>query len=145
MTMPTSHDRQTVGTMERPVGPRRAAAIALAIVANVIILTVGRLVNGEFPQATVGDDDQTIGFVPVILVTLLAGLVAWGLLALLERTSSRAATIWTAIAVVIFVLSLFGSLGSGVDTSSKIVLTCLHIGAAATIIPLMRASATTRG
>lgn len=123
----------------------RATALIAAIVANVAILVVGRIVNGEFPIATVGDDDQSIGFAQVIVVTVLVGLVAWGLLALLERRTPRATAIWTAIAVIVFVLSLLGPLGSGVNTSSKVVLACLHVGAAATIIPLMRRSVAIRG
>lgn len=118
----------------------RAMAVVDAVIVNVIILIIGRLVIGEFPSATVGDDDQTIGFALVILVTLLAGLVAWGLLALLERTTSRAKTVWTVIAVIVFLLSLTGPLGSGVNTSSKVILALMHTGAAATIIPLMRRS-----
>ena len=129
----------------RPAWHVRAMAIVAAIVANVVILIVGRAVVGEFPRATVGDDEQTIGVAPVIVVTALAGLVAWGLLALLERTTSRATAIWTAIAVIVLVLSMLGPLDSGVNTSSKVVLACLHLGAAATIIPLMRRSVVRRG
>lgn len=123
----------------------RAMTIVDAIVVNVIILIVGRVVNGEFPIATVGSDDQTIGFAQVIVVTVLVGLVAWGSLALLERMTSRAKAVWTAIALIVFVLSLLGPLGSGVNTSSKVVLACMHVGAAATIIPLMRRSVSMRG
>jgi hypothetical protein len=121
----------------------RAMAIVDAVILNVVILLAARVITGDWPVATVGDDEQTIGFAPVILVTVLAGLIAWGLLALLERMTSRAATIWTAIAVVVLLLSLFGSIGSGVGTSSKVVLTLMHLGAAATIVPLMRRSAAT--
>jgi hypothetical protein len=145
--MNTSVMRQA-GQMEagrRSTWQMRATAIVAAIVVNVVILGVGRVVNGEFPAATVGSEDQTIGFAPVIVVTALAGLVAWGLLALLERMTSRAPAIWTAIAVGVLVLSLLGPLGSGVNASSKIVLACLHVGAAATIVPLMRRSATAPG
>jgi hypothetical protein len=120
----------------------RAMAIVDAIILNVIILLIGRVVTGEYPVATVGTDDQSIGFAPVILVTALVGLAAWGLLALLELMTSLAKSLWTVIAVAVFLLSLLGPLGSGVDTASKVVLALLHIGAAATIIPLMRRSAT---
>lgn len=118
----------------------RAMAIVDAIVLNVIILLAARVITGDWPVATVGDDEQTIGIAQVIVVTALAGLVAWGLLALLERVTANAKTIWTAIAVVVFLLSLFGPFGSGVGTSSKVVLALMHVGAAATIIPLMRRS-----
>ena len=123
----------------------RALAIGAAIVANVAILIVGWLAMGDFPTVTQGGDDQTVGFAQVVVTTALAGLVAWGSLALLERMTSRATAIWTAIAVVVFVLSLTGPLGSGVDASSKAVLASMHVAAAATLIPLMRRSAATRG
>jgi hypothetical protein len=122
----------------------RAMAIVEAVIVNCVILTIGRLINGEFPVATVSGDDQTIGFGPVILVTVLVGLVAWGLLALLERTTSRAKAIWTAIALAVLVLSLLGPLGSGINTSSKVVLAAMHVGAAATIIPIFRRSVASR-
>jgi hypothetical protein len=134
-----------IDAARRSAWQTRAKAIVAAIVANVVILIVGRVVNGEFPVATVGSDDQTIGFAQAIVVTVLVGLVAWGLLAVLERTTSRAKAIWTVIAVVVFVLSLIGPLGSGVNASSKAVLAFMHVGAATTIIPMMRRSAATRG
>jgi hypothetical protein len=118
----------------------RALAIGMAVVANAAVLAVARIVNGEFPVA----DDQTIGFAQVILVTIVAGLIAWGLLELLERASSRAATIWLAIAVVFFLLSLIGPLASGDNTSSKIVLALMHLGAFAAIVPTMWRSAMLR-
>ncbi len=144
-TSSINHRSEQIDAATRSTWQTRAMAIVAALVANVIILIAGRVVNGEFPIATVGSDDQTIGFVQVIGVTVLVGLVAWGMLALLERTTSRAKAIWTAIAVIIFLLSLLGPLGSGVNTSSQVVLACLHVGAAATIIPLMRRSAAMRG
>jgi hypothetical protein len=115
----------------------RALAIVDAIVLNIVILLAGRVITGDWPVASVGDDEQTIGVVAVIVVTALAGLAAWGLLALLERVTARARTMWTAVAVVVFLLSLLGPLGSGVGMSSKVVLALMHLGAATTIVPLM--------
>jgi len=141
----TTRSSAEIGVAHRPAWQMRAMAIVVAIFANVCILIAGRIVNGEFPIATVQNDDQTIGFAQVIVVTLLAGLVAWGLLVLLERTTPRATAIWTTIAVIVFVLSLLGPVGSGVNASSKVVLALMHVGGAATIIPLMRQSAALRG
>jgi hypothetical protein len=118
----------------------RALAIVDAIVLNILILATGRLVTGDYPVATAGGDDQVIDFAPVVLVTALAGLAAWGLLALLERMTDRARAIWPMIAIAVLLLSLLGPLGSGVGTSSKVVLALLHLGAGATLIPLMRRS-----
>jgi hypothetical protein len=122
----------------------RALAIAMAVIANVVILTVARVVNGEFPVATVGDDEQSIEFSQVIVVTILVGLAAWGLLVLLERTTSRAVTIWLAIATAFFLISLLGPFTSGENTSSKVVLALMHLGAFTTIAPMMWRSATLR-
>ena len=121
-------------------GSVQAAVVVAAIHINAIILTTGRLVTGEFPVATVRSDDQTIGYGQVIGMTAVSGLIAWGLLELLERTVSRAIAIWTVIAGIVFVLSLLGPLDCGVTTSSKVVLALQHIGAVVTIVPLMRRS-----
>jgi hypothetical protein len=138
MNATIDHRHRTIETATGSTLQTRAVAVIAAIVVTSIILAVGRLITGEFPVAAVNGDEQTIGFAQVIVVTLAVGLVSWGLLALLEKASARARTIWTTIAVVIFTISLLGPLGSGDTTSSVIVLACLHVGAAATIIPMMR-------
>jgi Family of unknown function (DUF6069) len=119
-------------------------AILMAIVTNVIILLGGRLLTGAYPTAMVGTSEQIIGFGQVMIVTALVGLSAWGLLGVLERATPRARAIWTVIAVIVLVFSLLGPLWSGVNAWSKVVLACMHIGAAAVIIPLMRRSVAVR-
>lgn len=125
-------------------GRMRPLAIAAALVVNIVILAVGRVATGDLPVAKMGDDAQTIGLMPVIWVTLIAGLVAWGVLALLERTTARAATIWLGLATVFFLISLIGPLGQGDNTSSKVVLALMHVGAFISIVPAMWRSATSR-
>lgn len=80
----------------------------------------------------------------MICVTLVTGFAAWGLLALLEQMASRSVAIWTTIAFIYLIWSLQGPIRGGVDTESKVILTAMHIGAAVTIIPLMRKSAGAR-
>lgn len=132
----------TVPTRRELIWQRRTLAIAAAVVVNVIILGIGRLAKGDLPVAKINGNPQTINVAMVIGVTALVGIIAWGLLSVLERmmTHERARTIWTVVALAIFLLSLLGPLSGGVNASSKIVLACMHIGAAATIIPLMRQS-----
>jgi hypothetical protein len=125
-------------------GQMRPLAIAMALIVNIIILAVGRIVTGDLPVAKMGDDVQTIGLMPVIWMTLIIGLVAWGLLVLLERTIARAATIWLGVATVFFVISLIGPLVQGDNTSSKIVLALMHVGAFIMIVPAMWRSAVSR-
>jgi len=117
----------------------RVVAIGAAIVVNLLILATSRLFSGDFPAASVGNDNRTIGFADVAIVTLAVGLVAWGLLALLERITQRGRAIWLSGAVAVLAFSLLGPL-AGVDAASKLTLASLHVGAAAIIVPLMLAT-----
>jgi hypothetical protein len=74
-----------------------------------------------------GDATQHIGSAAVMVTALIAGLVAWGLLALLERTVRRPARTFRITALIVLVLSLAGPLGSGVGTSSRLVLLGMHL------------------
>lgn len=74
-----------------------------------------------------GDATQHIGPAAVVVAALIAGLAAWGLLALLERAIRRPAGTFRIIASIVLVLSLVGPLGSGVGTSSRLVLLGMHL------------------
>ena len=127
-----------------PARQFRAVAIGVAIIVNVIILMVAHAVNDGYPVATVNGDDRTIGIVLTVVVTAIVGLIAWGVLELLERWTTRAPSTWQTVAVVILLVSLLGPIGSAVDTPSMLTLIGLHIGTAATIIPLMGRTASRR-
>jgi hypothetical protein len=81
-----------------------------------------------------GDATQHIGPVVVAAAALVAGLAAWGLLALLERTVRRPARTFRIVALIVLVLSLVGPLGSGVGTSSRLVLLGMHLTVGAALI-----------
>jgi len=81
-----------------------------------------------------GDATQHIGPVAVVATALIAGLAAWGLLALLERAVRRPARTFRIITLIVLVLSLAGPLGSGVDTSSRLVLLSMHLTVGAALI-----------
>lgn len=73
-----------------------------------------------------GSSVQEIGGPAVVAVALLVGLAAWGLLALLERTTAGGRRVWTVIAAVILLLSLLGPL-SGVTAGAKLALALQHL------------------
>ena len=96
-------------------------------------------------RTTPGSTVQTIGAGFVGAVSLLASLLGWGLLAILERRTQRAGTIWTAPAgVVLLLLSLAGPLTAAVTTGGKVSLVALHLSVAAVLIPLLRSTAPPR-
>lgn len=130
-----------------PVGipGRRRVRAATVLAASLVTLAVWAI---AVPIAGVdllvhsgGSATETeVGPAAVVIVTLLAGLAAWGLLAVLERVTPRARTIWTAIAVAVLVISLAGPL-SGVTAGAKLSLAALHLAAGAFLIPLLARTA----
>jgi hypothetical protein len=81
-----------------------------------------------------GNATQHIGPASVVVTALVAGLAAWGLLALLERTARRPARTYRIIALIVLLLSLVGPLGSGVGISSRLVLLGMHLTVGAALI-----------
>ncbi len=87
---------------------------------------------------------ETVGVDYVIGATLIASLAGWGLLAMLERRTSRARSIWTIVAIVVLLVSLSLPLTFATTTASKIVLALMHVAAAAVLIPVLRLGAVSR-
>ena len=81
-----------------------------------------------------GGTVQHVGPATVAITALIAGLAAWALLAVLERTVRRPARTYRIIASILLVLSLAGPLGSGVGTSCKLVLLAMHLTVGAILI-----------
>src|SRR5680860_1867064 len=82
-----------------------------------------------------------ISSLAVTLTSLGAGFAGWGVLALLERWTSRPRLVWTVVAVVVFVVSLLGPLGA-VTTAATVVLMVLHgVVAGVLIVGLRRTTA----
>jgi hypothetical protein len=81
-----------------------------------------------------GGTVQHVGPAAVAITALSAGLAAWALLAVLERTVRRPARTYRIIASILLVLSLAGPLGSGVGTSCKLVLLAMHLTVGAILI-----------
>jgi Family of unknown function (DUF6069) len=113
----------------------RLVTIAAATVSALVFWTLTDGIGGIDLAVRQGTGTQPIGPVSVAATTIIAGLLAWGLLALLERRSRRPARTWTIIALAVFVVSLAGPLGSGADLSSKLILTGMHMLVALILIP----------
>jgi hypothetical protein len=75
--------------------------------------------------------------VQVIAASVVWGLLGWALLALLERFTARARTIWMWIALVAFVLSFITPLTTAsMTTGTRIALSIMHVAVAAVVIPV---------
>jgi hypothetical protein len=123
----------------------RALGVGGAVVAAVIVWAVSVSILGLHLDIRFGSGAaQTIGIGFVVGATLMASLLGWALLALLERRTASARTIWTVAAVVVLVASLSLPLFAGIAASTKAALVVMHIAAGAVVIATLRGTETTR-
>ena len=87
---------------------------------------------------------QTIAAGQVIGVTVAAALLGWLLLAILERRTPRARTLWTTIALVALAASLALPLAAATTIASAAGLVVMHLTVGAAVIPAMARTARTR-
>lgn len=123
---------------------RRAMTVAGATAAALVLWLLTGPVAGHGPSALIGGDLHPVGAGSVAAGGLAAGLAAWALLTLLERTVDRPGRAFTVITVVALALSLTGPLGSTADAASTAVLTAMHLLVAAVLIPGLAGSARRR-
>lgn len=144
MTTPLTNQVASPPASHTPVARKRLAAVAGAVVAALAVWMVASPLAGVDLEVRSGDTTQVVGAAPVLFVSLLASLLGWGVLALLEKRAARARSIWTVLAVAVLVLSLGGPLSSGVTTAAKISLALMHVAVAAVLVPVLRHTSPTR-
>jgi len=80
---------------------------------------------------------QAVGPATVLTASLLASLAAWGLLALLERVTSRARTTWATIEMGSLLLSLAAPLLAGTSPAVTVTLVLMHLCVGSVLIAAM--------
>ena len=86
---------------------------------------------------------QTIAGGRVVGIAVVASLLGWLLLAVLERRTPHARTLWTTIALVTLAASLAMPLAA-TTTSAAVGLAVIHLTVGAAVIPAMARTARTR-
>jgi hypothetical protein len=124
--------------------PRRARALAVvaaALAALAVWLVTDPLLGIDLVGTTRPGSEELMSITPALIAgtSLAVALAGWALLALLERFTARARTIWTAIAVVFTLLSLAGPLSVLASTSAAnaLALALMHLAVAAVVIPTL--------
>lgn len=128
---------------------RQARALAVAAAVGAAMACWVLLVPLLGAQLTVSTGPgaaavATVGPALVLATSVLASLLGWGLLAVLEARTPRARTIWTATALVALVVSLAGPLTGASTAAGAVALVLLHLSVAAALIPLLRRTTTAR-
>ncbi|SIR30272.1 hypothetical protein SAMN05444858_108102 [Micromonospora avicenniae] len=112
----------------------RAITVAAGAASALLLWVVNDPWAGNDLAVRQGDTTMHIGPVAVVVAALIAGLAAWGLLALLERTVGHPVRTFRIIALTVLVLSLAGPLGSGIGISSRLALLAMHLTVGAALI-----------
>jgi hypothetical protein len=119
----------------------RAIVTASAAAAALVLWGVAAVGSDTDLQALRQGDLHVVGPGAVLITATLAAVAGWALLAVLERVTPRARTVWTGVAIVALLASLGGPLSGGVGTGSKVVLTLMHLVVGAVVIVGLRRTA----
>ncbi|TDC40949.1 DUF6069 family protein [Micromonospora sp. KC213] len=119
---------------------RRALGVAAAVLAPALVWVLGAVVGVDY---TVQNPDQpafVVGLAPVLIFSLGSALVGWLGLAALERLTRRhAPAVWTALAVVLTLLSLVPVVATEASVGAKVALGVMHLAVAAPLVVLLPA------
>jgi hypothetical protein len=116
---------------------RRGTAVVGASAANALLWGAAAALGVDFRLAdSAGSGVITL---PVAVVfTAVFGLLGWGSLALLERFTRHARTIWTALAVAVALLSIVPIFLEQATSGTRAALTVLHLAVAVVLVPAFR-------
>ncbi|MFE2787360.1 DUF6069 family protein [Nocardiopsis alba] len=108
---------------------RGASLVAAAVAALLVWVVSTPLLGVELVVPGQGDaEPMEIGPGMIVGMSLASGLVGWGLLALLERFTSKGTLIWTIIAAIVLAGSMLSPLAMpGIDGAVRVILSLMHI------------------
>jgi hypothetical protein len=109
-------------------------AIAGAAVAALAIWAIAVPIAGLDLMVGSGATARTVGPVSVVVVALLAGGLAWALLALLGRRLRHGRRAWRVTAWTLLALSLLGPVGMGATAGVVVTLVAMHLAVGTTLI-----------
>jgi hypothetical protein len=121
----------------RGLWKRRLVAVLGAVAGAVVAyLVTNTAVTGGLKTPAMGDQPpSSLNAGIVIGVSAVVALAAWGLLALLERFTSKGILVWRVVAAVVLVFSLGGPLsGDGITGGNRLCLALMHIVVGAVLI-----------
>jgi hypothetical protein len=116
----------------------RLIAVAVAVVAPIVVWVIASAAGVDFRVTSPAVGTLTIDIPLVIVSALPFSLAAWGVLAVLERRTARARTIWTVIAVVVLVLSVPPLALLDATLATKGALAVMHVAAGVPLILMLR-------
>ncbi|WP_331765767.1 DUF6069 family protein [Embleya sp. NBC_00896] len=105
------------------------------------MFTVAAALGTDFEITDPGKSEAHRFVAPEIAVfTLVVGLLAWGTLAVLERFTRSAKTIWAVLAGTVLLLSFVPIGLEQATTDTRIMLGLLHLAVGTALFPMARTS-----
>jgi uncharacterized BrkB/YihY/UPF0761 family membrane protein len=117
---------------------RRMLTMAVAVVVPIIVWALASAAGAEFVVVNPLIGTLEIDWPLLIVSTLPIALASWGVLALLERLTPRARTIWTIIAVVALALSVVPIAFVDTSDSTRVALGIIHVATGLFLIRMLR-------
>ena len=158
--MPTNHPHPDSVTPERvtsdyrfqaaPDDPRpirvpgrsRLAVVGVTVAAALAVWAILAPLAGITLEAQQGGR-MHINAGSVFFASAVVAFAGWGLLAILERRTPNARTVWTVVAVIAWIVSLGSPLFNGIGIEAKLGLASLHLVVGAAVIVGLRRTALT--
>lgn len=139
MTIVANHE-QVNSSIKMRIFAVHNAVLAAVLVWVVEVHVLGIHLGIRFGTGTA----TTLSIGQIIGVSLMVSLAGWALLSFMERRVSRAATLWTLIAVGVVLASLALPLTATTSTTAMIGLIVMHLLVGAGSIPFMYRSSSTK-
>ncbi|MEV4122789.1 DUF6069 family protein [Micromonospora sp. NPDC049645] len=128
----------TVTTRDTSSLRRRALGVAAAVVAPLIIWSIGAVAGVDYTIESPGQPATVIGAGAIAVIALASALLGWAALALLERFATRVARpVWISLAIVVTVLSFVPVFSVEATGGAKLALGATHVAVAVALIALL--------
>ena len=141
MTTPSQTNRSV--TTNTSAWRFRALAVGSAVLATSLLWLAAQVLGIDLRVDQPGDGQPpvTVSLPLIIGLTLVLSLLGWGALAVLERYTRRARTIWSVLAGSVLLISFVPIVSVGATSGTKTMLSLIHLAVAAVLIPMLRRGA----
>ncbi|MET9342540.1 DUF6069 family protein [Nonomuraea sp. NPDC003804] len=124
---------------------RRALAVGGAVLAPALIGLAALLLGADMRvDMRNGQPPMVVALPLVVAFALVFALLGWAALAIMERLTARAATVWTVLAVIVLLVSFLPIVAAEASGGTKGALALMHLAVAAVLIPGLRSSGVAR-
>jgi hypothetical protein len=117
----------------------RAQAVGIAVAASSLLYLGARTAGTDFTLTAPGTTKMHALILPEIVVfALVFALLGWGTLALLERVTRHAKTVWSVLAGTVLAASFIPVFAERATVDTRIMLCLIHVTVAVALLPMLR-------